>query len=192
MKVYFLVLFIACLACKPDAVSEKGGNQEVEANPIVTMSDTFAMKQAVLGFLSWYKNNYSEANSFGLTYQDKQGNFHVSTVNCEKYLQFLKSSGYISDNYVQAWQKYFNDRAIYMDENLQSEGPPEGFEFDLVLITQEPELMLNEIDKLQFAVSENDGKKAILQVAGQFGYDFEMVKENGKWTIEYIATMNYD
>ena len=90
------------------------------------------------------------------------------------------------------WLKYFKDRSQYLLENLQNEGPPEGFEFDLVLITQEPELVLNEIDNLQFLVSENDGNKSILQIIGEFGYDIELINENGKWMIEYIATMNYD
>jgi hypothetical protein len=79
-----------------------------------------------------------------------------------------------------------------MEENLQKEGPPDGFEFDLVLITQEPELVLNEINNLQFMVSEKNGDKAMLQIVGELGYDFELIKENGKWMIAYIATMNYD
>lgn len=150
------------------------------------------MQETVKDFLRWYKTHYTKANSFGFTYQDKQGNFHVSIAQGEEYLNFLKSSGYIADKYVELWLQYFKDKALYLEENPQNEGPPEGFEFDLVLITQEPELMLNEIENLQFAVSENNGEKAILQVAGNWGYDFEMTKVNGKWLIEYIATMNYD
>jgi hypothetical protein len=84
------------------------------------------------------------------------------------------------------------DKAAYLEENLSPEGPPEGFEFDLVLITQEPELVLNAIDEKQFSVTENNGTKAVLQMGGEDGYDFDMEKINGRWMIAYIATMNYD
>lgn len=192
MKLRILLLFVPLIACKPGAPSENVVTEISEVKADIQTSDTLAMQHTVKEFLSWYKSNYTQANSFGFTYQDKQGNYHVSIAQGEEYLKYLKSSGYISDKYVEDWLKYFIDKAAYLEENLQNEGPPEGFEFDLVLITQEPELVLNEVNNLQFAVTENNGEKAILQVAGDFGYDFEMVKENGNWKIAYIATMNYD
>ncbi|MBK9150952.1 MAG: hypothetical protein IPM26_08085 [Saprospiraceae bacterium] len=155
-------------------------------------NDTLAMIHTVKSFLHWYKDNYSRANSFGFTYQDKQGNYHVAMGECEAYLAYLKSSSYISDTYTALWKQYFMDKAAYLEENLSPEGPPEGFEFDLVLITQEPELVLKAIDQKQFSVTENNGTKAVLQMGGEEGYDFDMEKVNGKWMIAYIATMNYD
>jgi len=35
------------------------------------------------------------------------------------------------------------------------------------------------------------GDKAILQI-NVLGYNIDLVKESGKWMIEYIATENYD
>jgi hypothetical protein len=193
MKSYIYLVFVFLMACKSKSESNltnyTSGDTTIHK---VFANDTLALQETVKAFLMWYKTNYTQANSFGLTYQDKQGNYNVALGNCDLYLNFLKSSGYISDTYMGLWKKYFEDKAIYLKENLSSEGPPEGFEFDLVLITQEPELILNEIDHLQFAVSENNGNKAILQVAGHWGYDFEMTKVNDKWLIEYIATLNYD
>ncbi|MBK9256704.1 MAG: hypothetical protein IPM42_14545 [Saprospiraceae bacterium] len=193
MKTILILLCIAILSCKPN--SEAGNIQHPSENSASTEqinNDTLAMIQSVKGFLTWYKENYSKANSFGFTYMDKQGNYNVSVAQGEEYLNFLKSSGYISDTYVSLWLQYFKDKAAYLEENLQNEGPPEGFEFDLVLITQEPELLLNEIHNLQFAVGENNGTKALLQMAGDWGYEIEMVKENDKWLIVYISTLNYD
>jgi len=193
MKISTLLLIIILLSCKskPETIEITTQTESIVSSEVST-NDTLAMQETVKAFLRWYKTNYTKANSFGYTYQDKQGNFHVSVAQGEEYLKFLKSSGYIAAKYVELWLQYFKDKADYLEKNLQNEGPPEGFEFDLVLITQEPELMLNEIDNLQFAVSERNGDKAILQVAGHWGYDFELTKENGKWLIEYIATLNYD
>lgn len=189
MKAIFwgLLLFLL-LACKPSGeTSPVAGSDMSEVAP----NDTLAMTNTVKGFLKWYKDNYEKANSFGFTYQDKQGNYHVSVQQCEEFLKYLKSSGYISDVYVGLWMQYFKDKAEYLEKNLQNEGPPEGFEFDLVLITQEPELVFKEVDKMKCSVMERKGDKATLQIDG-LGYNIDLGKENGKWMIEYIATENYD
>jgi len=193
MNSLFWLPFVLIITLGPSLKNERIHLSRDENSLTTTnTSDTLLMIQTVKEFLHWYKINYKQANSFGFTYQDKQGNYQVSISQGEEYLKFLKSSGFISEKYVEAWYKYFKDKAQYLQENLQNEGPPEGFEFDLVLITQEPELVLNEINNLQFVVLENTGDKAILQIVGELGYDFELIKENGKWMIEYISTMNYD
>ena len=165
---------------KPDAVILKNSN------------DTLNMIQTIKGILHWYKENYKKANSFNFTYEYKQCNYQVNLKYDENYLQYLKSSGYISDEYVSLWMKYFTDKASYLKENLQNEGPPEGFEFDLVLITQEPELILNAIEKLEFILLETKNNKAVMQISGEGMYNIDMTKEKGKWKIDYIATENYD
>jgi hypothetical protein len=150
------------------------------------------MIQSVKGFLHWYKINYSKANSFKFTYEDNQGNYQVNLIACKDYLQYLKNSGFISDEYVTLWMKYFDDKAAYLKENLQNEGPPEGFDFDLVLISQEPDLIFNAVEKLDFVLLDLKENKAVLQMSGEWMYDIDMTKENGKWMIDYIATANYD
>lgn len=188
-----LLLTVLILSCKSNSESIQISSDTETITPIVEASnDTLAMIGVAKSFLHWYKENYEKANSFGFTYQDKQGNYHVAMGECEAYLGFLKSSGYLSDEYINLWMRYFKEKAEYMEENPENQGPPEGFEFDLVLITQEPELVLNTINDKLFAVVENSGTKAVLQMGGEEGYDFDMVKENGKWMIAYIATMNYD
>ena len=191
---YIVILcFIVFVSCKsePKINDNSNSNQAVLGSEEI-INDTLAMTNTVIDFLKWYKKNYEEANSFGLTYQDKQGYYHVSLKECESYLNFLKSSGFISDTYVNEWTKYFKDKAEYMENNLQNEGPPEGFEFDLVWITQEPEELLKAIDSLKLVVGTNDGKQALLQMAGDWGYEIELEKVEGIWLIAYISTLNYD
>jgi len=189
-SIYFLLFIL--FACKPTTTSGDSSTQAETISPSVEIiNDTVAMTKTVKEFLTWYKNNYTQTNSFGFTYQDKQGNYHVSVQQGEEYLKYLKSSGYISDVYVNLWMQYFKDKSDYLEKNPQNEGPPEGFEFDLVLITQEPELVFKEIEKMKCTAIERKGDKAILQIDG-LGYNIDLSKENGKWMIEYIATENYD
>jgi len=186
---YLMILF---LAINPDQLFyDSKSDFKTDVVGLNNSNDKLEMIKTVKGFLHWYKKNYTKSNSFGFTYQDRNGYFQVSTTQGLEYLKFLKSSGFISQKYVDVWLKYFMDKAQYLKENPQNEGPPEGFEFDLVLITQEPELVFKEIEKMTFTVTEKKGDKAILQI-NVLGYNIDLVKESGKWMIEYIATENYD
>lgn len=100
----------------------------------------------------WYKKHYAETQNIDILYQDKQGYYQVSISQSEQYLSYLKSSGFVTDKYIGIWAKYFKDKAAHLKENLQKEGPPEVFEYDFVLIAQEPELILNGLDYLTFQV----------------------------------------
>ncbi len=159
---------------------------------VVVMNDTMMLQKTIKGFLTWYKVNYAKANGFKLTYADAKGNYQVDSKECEKYLQFLKSSGHISESYIVDWRKYFDSKVEYFKDNIQNEGPPEGFSMDLVLITQEPELILNAIDKLKFKTKEIDDSSAVIEVTGESMYEFELSKKDGLWKIDYISTENYD
>ena len=192
LRLTFFVIILFLFSCKSN--TEIGGekNSAFVDNYQESKNDTLAMQEVAYGFLSWYKYHYQEANSFGLTYQDKQGNFHVSMVNCEAYLGYLKSSGFISEKYINTWLQYFNERATYFEQNLQNEGPPEGFELDYVLTTQEPELVFDALTNLQFEVFKIDETKATLLVAAHWGYELQLSKTDGKWLIDNIVPLNYE
>ncbi|MBK7233067.1 MAG: hypothetical protein IPH93_12605 [Saprospiraceae bacterium] len=192
MKVYLLILLGVFVSCKSNSKAEPTENLASDTTVPEMENDSTKMVRTVKEFLGWYKSNYNKANDFGFTFQDPQGNYMVNLDECQKYLNFLKSSGHISEIYEKEWKKYFESKAQYLKENLQNEGPPEGFEFDLVLITQEPEIILNKIDALQYVVTNNEEGTTVVRIEGELGYDFEMNLENGIWKIDYIATMNYD
>ncbi|MBK8517209.1 MAG: hypothetical protein IPL55_13285 [Saprospiraceae bacterium] len=155
-------------------------------------SDSVAITKSIKGFLLWYKSNYNKANSVGFTKSDKKGNYVVDMVACNKYLAILKSSTFISERYLTEWRKYFESKSQAFIDNPQNEGPPEGFDFDLVLLNQEPDLILNNVKNLKFKVKEMHKTTAIVEVMGEFTYNFEMRKINGKWMIDYIGSENYD
>ena len=114
-SIYFLLFIL--FACKPTTTSGDSSTQAETISPSVEIiNDTVAMTKTVKEFLTWYKNNYTQTNSFGFTYQDKQGNYHVSVQQGEEYLKYLKSSGYISDVYVNLWMQYFKDKSDYLEK----------------------------------------------------------------------------
>ncbi len=179
----FLLLQIVSVSATQRSVSKSGTSGG---------KDSVLMVTTVKGFLKWYKTNYTRANDFPFTGTDKKGYYTVDHPACERYLQYLKSSSYISDTYVVEWRKFFKSKAQYFKEFPQNEGPPYGFDLDLVLITQEPELVLDAINILKFKIKERTATTAIIEVVGEFSYDFELSWVKGKWKIDYISTMNYD
>jgi len=188
-----LSIYLCCLfSCKQTATVPV---QEsiVQSNAIIPVeNDTTAIVKSVRQFIHWYKEHYTMVNQVKFIEQDKSGNYQVNLTECNTYLKNLESSGFISQEYLKEWNTYFESKAIYLKENPQSEGPPEGFEFDLVLITQEPELVWNAIDSISINVTMSSNQKAIATMNGDFSYEIDLSKINGNWKIDYIATMNYD
>lgn len=168
------------------------------SNTIVTSSkDGIQVKKVIIDFLQWYKLNIKKANNFAMIDYDQQGLAFVNLKECAAYLQFIRSSKLVSSRYYNYWKKYFDDEAIKIkNDRLTKDDVPEGFDFDFVLITQEPEIMLDNIKKLKFRLVSETSKEAVMEVLlpGQenFRYEFELQKTKTGWLIDYISTANFD
>ncbi|HRD08743.1 MAG TPA: hypothetical protein PK037_14285, partial [Saprospiraceae bacterium] len=89
-------------------------------------------------------------------------------------------------------QEYFTSKAVYWESSPQNEGPPEGFDYDLVLLTQEPELFYEDPKKLSFDVVEMEKDFAVITTTADWPLYFEMTKRKGIWMIDYISSEGYD
>lgn len=147
-------------------------------------------------FLYWYRDNLHKANSYPLLTKDSSGYYQVDMPACKEYLAFLKSSELLSTQYFSYWQVFFNDASVSIAADRNTDQLPEGFDMDLVLITQEPELVLNKIDSLHFKVVSMNDSVTLLSVKlpsdPSVDYEFEMYKNRYSWRIGYISTPNYD
>src|ERR1035437_9904288 len=70
--------------------------------------------RTVLSFLKWYKNNYENIykietvnNIPSSSNYDSTKFYSVNFEGTENYLKYMKSSGYISDKYLDYWRAYF-------------------------------------------------------------------------------------
>jgi hypothetical protein len=157
--------------------------------------DSGIIVKRVYGFMKWYKINYKQTNSFPLTYTDGSNNYQVSLTNCDKYLSHLKSSKFISQEYIRLWREYFQSKAENFKTNVQNEGPPEGFDFDFVLHSQEPELIFQSLEKLRYTMDEMSNTKAVITVHSEWEdwkYSVELSKINKIWYIDYISLKEPD
>ncbi|MEO5945270.1 MAG: hypothetical protein ABIP79_00525 [Chitinophagaceae bacterium] len=163
---------------------------------IMVKKDTIPAQQVIIKFLKWYKVNLNKANNFPILIKDSADNFMVNKAACTNYLNFLKTSECISQKYIEHWSIYFNDKADELIEHPLQSDVPEGFDFDLVLITQEPDLVLNQIDHIKFKTISANASVALIGLKwpgkNTVEYEFEMYKTKAGWQIGYISTPNFD
>lgn len=163
---------------------------------IMVKTDPQPAQQVIIQFLKWYKANLNKANNFPILIKDSTGNFMVNKAASTAYLNFLKSSRCISQKYIDHWKIYFDDKAIELKDHPLQSDVPEGFDFDFVLITQEPELVLNQIGRIKFKTISVSASVALIGLKwpgkDSMEYEFEMYKTKAGWQIGYISTPNFD
>ena len=164
--------------------------------PVSFKNDPVPVQKAIIRFLQWYKINLHKANSFPLLKKDSAGNYMVNKKAVTDYLNFLKGSKCISNKYITHWQIYFDDKADQLKKDKIQSDIPEGFDMDFVLITQEPEIVLDNIGRLKFKTVSMNSTVALISVKlpsdNSVQYEFEMYKTKEGWRIGYISTPNYD
>lgn len=184
--------WVICISLLTLIQSSAGPSLIPEGRLSYSRRDTSLAINTISQFLKWYKINYSRIHATGLSYTNAGGNYEVDTSACHSYLNKLMSSGFFSHNYQKLWEDYFISKANWWKENPQNEGPPEGFDYDLVLLTQEPELFYNQPDALQYEVVEFSEQLAVIAVKADWTLYFEMTLEKGKWKIDYISGEGFD
>ena len=163
---------------------------------VVIKNDPLPAQKVITKFLQWYKINLHKANSFPLLNKDSAGNYMVNKRAVSDYLNFLKSSKSISGKYIAHWQIYFDNKAAELNNHPMQSDMPEGFDFDFILITQEPELVLNQLSRLKFKTVSINRSVVLIGVTlpsdTSVQYEFEMYKVKDDWQIGYISSPNFD
>lgn len=149
--------------------------------------------KTVTSFLKWYKENYIRLNKINmvLNYSDAMSTngkpYLVDFKSTEKWLTELKKSTFIGPKYIEKCRKYFLKCEENFKKEPQKEGIPAGFEFDLVMISQEYEDDLSNLEKVE-VVSEyirtNNTATVKLKFREGSAINFELGKENNKWIIQ--------
>ena len=199
---YVTCLFMACTwlcfaACtNPMPVTVQMAKSQIVEQPATVVNDSVQVKKSIVDFLKWYKVNLNKANNFPILVKDSCGNYEVSKKAYKDYLNYLLSSKLVSTRYAGYWETYFKDKANELKDNPIQSDVPEGFDFDFILITQEPELILNRIDRMKLNIVSMSDSVAMVSLKipndDTIEYEFEMYKSKAGWQIGYIATPNYD
>lgn len=146
--------------------------------------------KTVQNFFGWYKENYRQLYKYKMTYADTTGNYRVDIKDCTGYFNALLTSGCISQEYVRLWSDYCKSQDEKFIISPQNEGPPEGFDMDLVLHTQEPDEVTKHYESFKYTVSKIEKSSAVIFVDTgwpDWVYVFELSKIKDRWYIDYIS-----
>ena len=155
-------------------------------------TDSQQARQTVLDFLTWYKKNISAINRFPLVNQKGEEPYSVNLKNGARYLGYLKKSNLLTDKYLDNWRQYFKERNEGFRQNPENEGPPTGFEYDLVLLSQDVDMQLNSLSSLKInkITVLNNSSKVNFKLIEE--YQFQLVRRNNRWMINNILNLSQE
>ncbi len=184
---YFVaILFTACSA-------NKNSEEVSETDALIPVSQA---SESVIGFLTWYKAHMMDLNAYKLV--TNNGNetpepnkpYSVNFSETEKYIAALKASGFISEKYVENRRAYFKKCDDTLKQEKQYDGPPMGFDADLIMLSQDFELgFLDQVRIDTHPVGINNAH-IILEFPYGLKLDYTMSLEKGKWLIDDIQNVS--
>ena len=192
-----IVLMVACQSNKKSD-DQKSLNQSTgKSEDGRAESSSKESVKTVMAFLKWYRDKQEEFDQFHLVANawpnyDSTKFYEVNFPETEKYLAKLKSSGYISDQYLDHWRTYFKEHDKTMKEFPINDGPPDGFSFDLVLLTQEMDFTLNAIDTAKLIHVNESVKNSIVKIDIMMRLGFSLSKIEEKWLIDEIDNLGLE
>jgi hypothetical protein len=154
-----MVKYICSICCVGFLLTGCGSNNAGNANNandannagIARQSDSGCYTSAIRNFLRWYKQNQEKIDSIALIRgraAEDTGRYVIDFDGVKKYLAVLRSSGYFTDSFLLDKEAYFQKCEKNLAVSKQNDGPPEGLDFDLLLLTQEPDLFWQRPDTL--------------------------------------------
>ncbi|HEY0109080.1 MAG TPA: hypothetical protein VGB67_05575 [Fibrella sp.] len=155
-------------------------------------TETQQAGQTAIAFLHWYKTHLQAANRFLLVNQQAGKPYSVNLKNGERYLAFLKSSQFLTDTYLSQWRTYFKERNEGFRLNPQVEGPPTGFEYDLVMLTQDVDKQLASLKSMKIDKVTVVQNKATVVLTLLDAYEFRLIRQNNHWLINEILNTSQE
>jgi hypothetical protein len=168
----------------------------LSTSPIFGQSQGQEPIRTVVNFLKWYRvqqgrlNNIPMVNKVGR--QNESTNYYINFKQTERYLSELRRSGFISDRYIRRWRAYFKECNENFRKNPQDDGPPDGFEFDLVMWSNSDyEEELSALDRIEVVDSHQETKDAIVVIKflGGRKLRYTLTKAKNMWKISQIENL---
>lgn len=149
--------------------------------------------ETVVAFLKWYRSNYEKLAEIPIidTVKTQNSGYRVNLENAQRYITVLKSSGMLSQKYLNRELSNFKR----LDRNLQKKKRknqlPEDFDVDRILYTKKVDQAFKEIDNNLRIIEHkiyNDGSYVIVDVHTRLQFNLKKNK-NGIWEIIQIRNI---
>lgn len=189
-----LSLFILSCGKTKNAENEttEMNEQNIDSVEIETI-ETKIFTNKILEFLTWYGKNLTKLsemelvnNSYG-EMVDTPKFYSVNFENTEKYLTEFKKSGLFSEKYIESQRNYFKKCESDFIAAPENEGPPSGFDYDIVLKSQDIEIEELKRDlKIKNLYATEKTAKLTADFGVYYKLNFILSKENDVWKIDDI------
>jgi hypothetical protein len=194
-----ILLLIALTSCNSGTTNKKESATAVKPET-VGLSVEQQPAKTIIDFLTWYRENRDRLGKIKLVNNvDKKESasskfYSVNLKNTEVYLMEIQKSTFVSDAYINDQRQYFKKCSQQLKETPQYDGPPAGFEFDLILLSQDYEEDLANLDKSIVTAIDLKDKNAKLKLTFQSesALIFTISKNNGQWLIDKIENGRTD
>jgi hypothetical protein len=158
----------------------------------VISPETQQAGQTAVAFLHWYKTHMQAVNRLPLVNQQAGKPYSVNFKNGEQYLAYLKSSHLLTDTYLNQWRTYFKERDAGFRLSPQEEGPPTGFEYDLVMLTQDVDQQLASLKSVKISKVTVVKNRATVVLTLLDTYEFRLIRQNNRWLINEILNLSQE
>jgi hypothetical protein len=116
--------------------------------------------------------------------------YRINFVKTEEYLSVLKSSGFFSESYIMNARSQFKKIDFTLQKTKQNDGTVDGLDYDLILHSQEPEAMLENLSGIRLEIINTSKDKVIVKMKTKFNQDtyslYYLTKEGDKYQIDKI------
>lgn len=144
-------------------------------------------------FFKWYKTQfeYLDHQIFPVDMDFKSHKpYRINFNETEKYLSALKASGFFSDEYIMNTRAYFKAVDGKLKKTKQNDGPVDGLDYDVIINSQEPESILENLEELKLTLVKSTTKYVAVKMTTKFHqntHSLYTLKKNGsKYLIDKI------
>jgi len=144
-------------------------------------------------FFKWYKTNfeYLDHHIYPVKMDLKNHTpYRINFNETEKYLSILKSSAFFSDDYINFYRAYFKKIDVKLQKTKQNDWPVDELDYDLIVHSQEPESILQDLNIIKLTLIRSKPKETIIKMLTPYDQDtyllFHLKTINGKYLIDKV------
>jgi len=161
------------------------------ASPVTANTKNVNPDSVSINFLKWYRDNEKRLQQFDVVkggLPDSTKNYYIDFIMAERYIAELRASGFLSDAFLNDLMDYFKQCSLYLKKYPQNDGPPPGFEADLIMKSQDYMDVWSNIEHPKIINKTILQNKAVLDLQFAKYYDVKhFLSRNGnEWFIDSI------
>lgn len=172
-----------------DKAGQGDGTATTGADSVAVEQDNgskLASAQTAVRFLKWYANKYNDLNNIVTLDVEEGRQYAVNFEGTEKWLEMMASSGMVSDQFIEAERAAYEEIDSDWHANQLMEGPPQGFDYDRVLLTQEIEETIRACEDPKVINATENGETAEVTLDVTMRLKLHMIRDAGVWMVASI------